>query len=309
MKLDDTLNIFLLHTDEDKELKNLIRILPNNEFIKNFQNIINRKDISKLNSFILLKLKEQNITVDKNTVYGWLKLYYPMPLIALKIILDKFKQNYENWLPLCDLLSTNRKKNKIPKLSTDLLYYYGLILGDGSLPVIKGKYPIVFTEGDKQVVEIFKALSEKIFLEKPKIEKTQGYYTCRFKSKIVYRIFTNLLCMKSGKKAREVRIPEFALGNDNMLLPIIAGFSDTDGGKYGNSFGWHIASKTMIDQLAYIFQNNKITFKLREYQDKKERRYYAIYIEKKSIKEFNRLVLNFMRNNLKKEVLVKLENK
>ncbi|MBL7058926.1 LAGLIDADG family homing endonuclease [Candidatus Pacearchaeota archaeon] len=154
------------------------------------------------------------------------------------------------------------------KWDRDLAYFFGLLLGDGSLPICNTKRPngnyqkrhlIYFWSNSKDFLEqVYIPLFERLFgltlrLERLK-HKTNPFYVCRIESKEIY-LFLEKKGFTVGKKAKIAKIPKLP---KKYHLFLLAGLLDTDGGKKGNGFGLSTAS----DHLAAFCENIFLKLKL-----------------------------------------------
>lgn len=154
---------------------------------------------------------------------------------------------------------------KLPKRwNKELAYVFGLLLGDGSLPVANsirpnGKYQkrhiIFFVSNSKEFLEeIYIPLFKELFGLTLKTElvknKKNPLYVCRIESKRVYE-FLKKKGFTIGRKAKIAKIPKMPKKYEIYLL---AGLLDTDGGKKGNGFGLSTASKYLAAFCIKIFK-------------------------------------------------------
>ena len=160
----------------------------------------------------------------------------------------------------------------LPKYwNEDLAYLFGLLLGDGSLPVTKSKrkngtyqkrYPIHFFCKDKAFTEgIYLPLFHRIFAIKPRIVRSVRknkavMYNGHIESKKIYE-FLKAKGFTIGKKAKKAKVPPLPKKYKNYLL---AGLLDTDGGKKGNGFGLSTASKYLASFCINMFKELNLPY-------------------------------------------------
>jgi len=148
------------------------------------------------------------------------------------------------------------------KLSSDLLYFLGVVAGDGSLPFKfndRGKrmYIIEIEKANKDfILGILKPLAEKLFkiewsyLTRKRTNRKRVWNLYLY-SKPLYLYLTRLFDFPTGKKSHKIRIPELVRKLDpEDRLPFIVGIMDTDWGLVGNkNFGTHCASRILLEDI------------------------------------------------------------
>ncbi len=183
---------------------------------------------------------------------------------------------------------------KLPRRwDEDFAYLFGLLLGDGSLPVTKSKrsngsyqkrYMIYFLSGSKDFLEkIYIPLFKKLFGLTLKIEirkKVHDIYISRIESKKVYE-FLEKKGFTIGRKAKIARIPKLPKKYYPYLL---AGLLDTDGGKKGGGFGLSTASKYLASFCIKVFKKLELPYHSCPWQYK-DHTYHQIYINKKNLQK------------------------
>ncbi len=201
---------------------------------------------------------------------------------------------------------------KIPKWSEDFAYLFGLLIGDGSLPVTKSirpngtfqkKYIIYFVSNSKVFLEdVYVPLFKSVFglclrIEKRK-DKRNSLYVCRIQSKKVY----NFLQRKGyivGRKARIAKVPNMP---KKYYVHFLAGLLDTDGGKKGNGFGLSTASEYLALFCQEMFKKLEFRYNSCPWHYK-DHIYHQIYVPKsgmhkilKAIPIRNKDKINFIKN-------------
>ena len=164
--------------------------------------------------------------------------------------------------------STTHDIVRIPKkLSPDIFYLSGLILGDGCLPDKKrGKennleYGFSIVSGQEEF------LNNKI---RPIIEEnfqtTCGklrYYNhggptwCLEKrNKALHRFFTKIMGLPHGKKSEKAHIPNIVKeANDKEKIAFLCGLIDSDIGKHSGGMGCTFRSKKIVEDLIEFLRN------------------------------------------------------
>jgi len=122
------------------------------------------------------------------------------------------------------------------KLTGELAYSIGLLLGDGSLrgknSNSRGNWSISAYFDDFQHLEIYKNHMEKIFEVKTKTYLPKGnYYISHFASKAIQWFLINFFDFSSGYKCDKIKIPERICNSENPshITSCIKGLFDSDG--------------------------------------------------------------------------------
>jgi hypothetical protein len=184
-----------------------------------------------------------------------------------------------------------------PKLPSrwdkDLAYLFGLLLGDGCLPITKsvrpnGKYQtrnmICFISGEIEFVnEVYIPIFKKVFGLIPRTTlaiKSNGNhaYNCRIESKRIYK-FLNEMGYTIGRKAKIATVPKMPKKYHVYLL---AGLLDTDGGKKGNGFGLSTASPHFAAFCIDMFESLNLPYHSCPWTYKNHV-YHQIYVGRKNM--------------------------
>jgi len=205
-------------------------------------------------------------------------------------------------------------KPTLPKWNEDLAYLFGLLLGDGSLPLAKTirpngrrqtRYLIYFISNSLDFVnEVYIPLFQKLFSLTPKAilvkNKKNPLYNCRIESKMVYE-FLRENGFTVGRKAKIASIPKIMPAQFRIYL--LAGLLDTDGGKKGNGFGLSTASKYLAEFCIEIFQELQLKHHSCPWHYN-DHIYHQIYVPKremlkllKAIPLKNKEKINFIETN------------
>lgn len=140
------------------------------------------------------------------------------------------------------------------KLTPELLYLTGAIIGDGSLSWYRKRkiYHVYFCNTNKQYTETFSSLMRKTFdlkfIPKGKIRPDKkALYEWRMSSKPLHRFFSKLMDIPIGYKSHVVRIPSLVRKLDPVKrVPLICGLMDTDWGHEFYTFGSGCASRRLL---------------------------------------------------------------
>ena len=158
-------------------------------------------------------------------------------------------------------------KNKpiLPKKwSADLAYLFGLLTGDGSLPIAlsrrkngkyQKRYPIIFYSISLPFLrEVYLPIFKKLFKLEPKIHTYRKVnfpvYATRIESIIIYNFLRNF-GFTIGRKSKIAKVPKLP---KKLEVYLLAGLLDTDGGKKGSGFGLSTASPHLAEFCIKIFK-------------------------------------------------------
>ena len=172
----------------------------------------------------------------------------------------------------------------------ELAYLFGLLLGDGSLPISKTKrengrlqnrYFIYFWSNNKEFLEdLYVPIFKKLFLLEPRIErlnhKINDFYNCRIESKHIY-LYLASLGFTLGRKARIAKVPNLP---SEFRYDLLAGLLDTDGGKKGSGFGLSTASEELAIFCSDLFRELDLPFHSCPWKYKGHM-YHQIYVRRK----------------------------
>ncbi|MCU0642304.1 MAG: hypothetical protein MUF61_01855 [archaeon] len=181
-------------------------------------------------------------------------------------------------------------KARLPKKwDKDLAYLFGLLLGDGSLPLtqtkrkngdIQKRYFVYFISNSREFLDKFYIpLFEKLFELTPRIEvkkRKNILYNCRIHSKQIYNFLVDF-GYPAGRKAKIAKVPKEL--PEKYEIDLLAGLLDTDGGKKGGGFGLSTSSKYLADFCIKIFEKLEIPYHSCPWRFK-EHIYHQIYVNK-----------------------------
>jgi len=149
----------------------------------------------------------------------------------------------------------------------DLAYIFGLLLGDGSLPVSATKRPLgrrqrfqkrhiihFFSNSKEFIINTFIPCFYKLFHLTPRItlqKRKSNLYCATIESKKLYT-YLEKKGFTVGKKAKIARVPSSL--PQKYYPELLAGLLDTDGGKKGNGFGLSTASRYLASFCIKMFE-------------------------------------------------------
>ena len=153
------------------------------------------------------------------------------------------------------------------EINPELLYFVGVIVGDGSLPIKHNgdnKRSFVITiekANEKFIVSVLKPLAERLFGVKWSIttrlrEGRKQTWCLYLYSKAVYRFLVEKFDFSEGKKSGRIRMPLLVRNlKPRQRIPFIAGVMDTDWGVLGNGFGTHCSSRMLLVDVRDVLRN------------------------------------------------------
>lgn len=198
------------------------------------------------------------------------------------------------------------------KWSADLAYLFGLLIGDGSLPLAKtirpnGKYQtrylIYFVSNSlKFLNETYLPLFKKLFQLSPYVIEVKGkknpLYNGRIESKRIYE-FLQKKGYIVGRKAKIAKVPDMPKKYHRYFL---AGLLDTDGGKKGGGFGLSTASENLALFCQEMFERFGFRYNSCPWRYK-EHTYHQVYLPKKEMHKLLKAIpirnidkISFIRN-------------
>ncbi len=162
----------------------------------------------------------------------------------------------------------------LPKyVNGDLLYFAGLIAGDGDLSLGDNTVVIRFSNGSNDLIQRFKLLSNRLFNVEPYISSEKSDKrpeSWRFGSKLVFEVLESLGLTISPKSHRIDMSNTLLRMPNNLIASYLSGYYDTDGGcverktKGGNSIECSSTSKLFAEKLKLVLLRYGIIAKIRE---------------------------------------------
>ncbi|MBU2476639.1 hypothetical protein KKG83_04165 [Candidatus Micrarchaeota archaeon] len=280
-------NLLDLHySDEDLNLRQCLRaysIIPKyceKPEQKNFEALKINFQLKKINKKLRKEIGVNWIEkwaklipykLSKNTIKDWILGRVSIPLIAITVLkefncekeIEEIKKNLKY------ISSTTRGVIRLPdKMHSDVFYLAGLLLGDGCFPIIKRKgennfdYKVSYFCGSKDF--IFRTITPLI-KEMFEIKEIHPIFyhqawQLTIRNKAVFRFFTRIIGLPSGKKSIKAHIPDTIKNlKPNDSVPFFAGLIDSDIGKHGNSIGCTFRSEKLVNDLVELL--NKLGIK------------------------------------------------
>jgi hypothetical protein len=209
-------------------------------------------------------IKKMPYKIKETTLKDWFMGRASLPIMAIeKLYYFKCKKDVKEIINTVEYFSsTTQEIIKLPKIfDKDLSYLTGLILGDGCLPNIFRKkeknfeYKTIITSGDKIFIEkeILKMI-KKVFEKHTycKINK-KNHFELELTNKTMFRFFTKIIKIHSGKKAINARIPKLIFkSSKEKQIAFLAGLIDSDIGKHGNGMGSTFRSELFVEDLVKL---------------------------------------------------------
>jgi len=286
---------------------NLLRLFDERD--NNYRKRIYVKISTELKNIISCKSNEQYLALDviHNFVKEWsrgkTKEQLQEKIVQILSVINYFK-------------TFNGKEIKLPnELSKDLLYFVGVIAGDGSLPIKHNgqkqrNYVVSIEKANREfIASIFQSLVKEIFdinwsLITRKVKKKKKTWILYLYSKPLYRYLTQIFELPEGKKHHKIRMPSIIRNlKPHERIPFIAGVMDTDWGILGGDrFGTHCASKLLLEDTKNTLEELiKIKLNVRKFKQKNKYTSYQVMIPKRhKQKLFNVLQTYFPLKNHKR---------
>lgn len=191
--------------------------------------------------------KKYNVTIPKSyTKVNSLDLQKMDGKKGGKVVFEKYgrigvdpilrQKGWEKWWLKHGINKPNsilqQTKISIPKRSSSLAEFFGIMLGDGGLSEYQTRITLNI-ESDADYIIYVQALIHKLFKEKSSIirSKTKATAICVSRKRLTKFLVKNGLCI--GDKVRvQIDIPDWIKENQNFLRLCIRGLYDTDGGVY-----------------------------------------------------------------------------
>lgn len=159
----------------------------------------------------------------------------------------------------------------IPKISEDLAYLSGFIIGDGHLHSRENKEYRVTCSGGLDEEEFYKSviipLFENLFniIPKIRISHRDSTFNINIYSKRLLRFLSETIGIPVGKKCHKISIPEIFKASKKLNIAFLQGYADADFSltlkkRYKNVQYYPVivgasASKTIIKEVCEILKN------------------------------------------------------
>jgi hypothetical protein len=166
---------------------------------------------------------------------------------SIKVIIKDGSETNLNVVSNFEIIKGFRAKRsgkiiKLPlKMTADLAYFLGVIVGDGYVKMLKrkkgGYYWEIVVTGVKDYIEYLVKLVKSLFNYSPYVTKEKrrnNSYILRISSMIIFRYLTRIFGFHSGEKSGNIPKIKFVYDNSFSFKNYLAGLIDTDGyvGKY-----------------------------------------------------------------------------
>lgn len=340
------IDVFKIHDGvEDGNPRRLIKVVsairPEQDdgrskipFVRNFTFIMHELIVNLCNQVCVNRncdiLDISNILTDnfgheyRNQAQKWLLGKSDIPLVALEMLVKMAEKGNgergEN--PLCNLpkyvylRSPNTHEfTRLPLvISNDLLYFIGVIIGDGCLTdTVRGEYfkrrdyRICLEVADKHLIENVQFLFHKLFNLNVHITRTKnGYWQCTKRNKPLVRFLNRIFNLPIGVKATNISIPAIVRSLPiNSQIPFLTGILDTDLGLHNKSIGSNFASERFRDDLVELLQKLSIdTTTLPTYFKNGIYAQHELRISKHSLPTLWRLVEAYPLKNLNRRAAI-----
>lgn len=196
------------------------------------------------------ELKRRPVKRDSSLLYSMSRKFYGSWNNAMKITGYKIKE-YQ-------FISSD------VKITPEFCYFVGLVLTDGTIVRDKNysKYAImIYTSFSDQKAMILNLIKKLFNYNATVRERKYGYnklvnYEIKISSKNLVEFFVNELKIPYGKKSDKIRIPAIIKSNSTLILNLLRGVIDGDGGIeknyvtiYSSSFEFLNDIKTILKSL------------------------------------------------------------
>lgn len=155
---------------------------------------------------------------------------------------------------------TKKLKIRIPKLSNDIAYLYGVIIGDGTVIMSKRKrggyhYIIRITSDSKKYLNYLNELFYSLFNYKGVIEKEKrrkhAFYLI-IQSAVLFWYFINL--GMNWRKKRFLSVLHWSKNNDEFFIHYLSGLTDTDGYVRKSRIQLKQKSKKLLEEIFFVLE-------------------------------------------------------
>jgi len=299
--IENRLNLFLLHNENDR-LKEQIKVKNNiqmihiiseieKKFNTNFTNIENKWiSVKELINFL------ENLPLDNSINYA-------------TRILDSMKI-FKSTMSKLEVKISN-------KITNDLVYIVGVIIGDGCLSeyTTKKMYPVyVCGTNENYIKNTIKTVMNNLFnlssfIKGKKRENKSILYEWIRYSKPLYRFFSNIFEIPIGKKSHKVLIPKLIKNlNSELQISFLTGLFDTDWGYEYYTFGSGCVSRQLLEDAKNMIEKltNIENLKIKERPLNAKSGSFSLIIPKKFIPEFYRVFRKRLKNAEKIRILENL---
>jgi len=207
-------------------------------------------DLKRQKGGKMIKLMNQ-LGIKYQTLYSWKTDHNPIAISKLNKLFLLWKRECNKTQKEGDIIwkriylenkgysQSGQKRIFLPReLNERVGYLIGFFQGDGHLKKEKGPFQensIYFYESDIEMINKLNKIIEEEFGIRGKIylgKNLRGHkwHILRLCSKPIYFFFKNILGLQSGKKIRNVRVPEIIKkSGSSVQLSFIRGFFDAEG--------------------------------------------------------------------------------
>lgn len=227
--------------------------------------------------------------------------------ILLSLVSEKLKQSVQRKIEQKPAKFTvmrsnrNRQNLSFPKrLTPDLAYVIGLILGDGHLANDKenknGNWKMTVCFDNHKHMNRYCEIIKANFGFTPKFYfvAKKNYYDCYFSSKVVQWFFRSFFKIRAGKKGHKITIPDRILNCDSVEVAnaCIMGLFDSDGTVTNRWAAFSSTSKVIVEQVFSLLQHQGICANKNTWI--KAEKYLPLFTiriqQKESLKRFSELI-------------------
>jgi len=313
----ETLNLFLLHDRGDTNHRLWIRACQNPILVNKIRNMIGDimqsgvcKSYRDIHNILSKRIRDEYGYCPSNwAFYNWFRGRYPIPLYIIKELLCVWKEicgesNGEFLAVAQELLkeidylqvASGSNKVRIPiKLTDELAYFLGIIIGDGSLPNGRMR-EICIRKGNKEFMEeIYPQLVARLFDIKirTKYAGKDNTYDASFGSRVIFRYVTKIFRLPSGPKAKIAEVPRLVLfSKPSVKASFLRGFFDTDGGiSGGKDIEFSTSSKKLFEETQELLKEFGLNPRPYTHHDKRyDKLHYYLFIRRPETRAFMEVI-------------------
>ncbi len=197
------------------------------------------------------------------------------------------------------------------KLTSELSYVIGLLLGDGSLAGNNsnktGNWGVSVYFDKMNHLEIYKRIIEDIFKVKVKIYVQKKTCFCAyFASKAVHWFLRSFFCLHNGYKADKIEIPEIITEtkNQDLIASCLKGLFDSDGTVIikSKTISFSSTSEKIVNQVIFwLLEFGIVSKKSKWLKNEKYKMLFTVRIMRGSILRFSEKI-GFSHQEKKKKL-------
>lgn len=265
----------------EPEILNLYTIMVRKHDFVSGERLLQRLPYVSLPSKLALSLREQSLSLAERCHYYFqdTAIHYSIKKWQQKIIdyLENQKRLPFPLFRLCDHYQVFLSQEFVPfqsargeqfhlptKLSIDLAYFLGVVIGDGHLNL----HNVVLVDFSEKQMKYLQILSQELFGIKGPVTGEKKVWLLHLNNKWLVRL-ANFLSDQpiTGKKYHALREPKIFQKKEQLRWAFWSGLLDADG-SYKKQISFSSASKSFIDSFSKVLQKYKIHYTIRTLKSK-----------------------------------------